>query len=125
MTALDNHVSKRRDNHSFYKNILKDVLTVQFLEEPNHHFSNRWLSCVLLDSHKTQEELRMLFESENIETRPLWKPMHQQPIFKDCPKYINGVSDNLFEKGLCLPSGSNLTEGEQSRVSDVFRTYFG
>ena len=125
MTILDGHVSKRRDNHSFYKALLQDESAVDFLNEPEHHFSNRWLSCILLVSHKTQEELRSLFESENIETRPLWKPMHQQPIFKDCPSYINGVSDSLFNKGLCLPSGSNLTENELSRIAEVFRTFFG
>jgi len=125
MTILDSHVSKRRDNHRFYKNLLKEISTVQFLEEPNHHFSNRWLSCILLDSHKTREELRILFESENIETRPLWKPMHQQPIFIDCPSYTNGISDDLFNRGLCLPSGSNLTKDELSRISEIFKTYFG
>ncbi|MBT8271281.1 MAG: DegT/DnrJ/EryC1/StrS family aminotransferase, partial [Bacteroidia bacterium] len=69
-------------------------------------------------------DIRTHFESKNIECRPLWKPMHQQPVFKDAPKYLNGVSDRLFEKGLCLPSGSNLTEDELDRVVQTFKSYF-
>lgn len=125
MTILEAHVAKRRNNHEFYKNTLKEVDSVSFLEEPKDHFSNRWLSCILLDSFKTKEELRQLFEKDNIETRPLWKPMHQQPIFKDNPSYLNGVSDDLFDKGLCLPSGSNLTNEEFDRIFEVFRFFFG
>ena len=125
MTILDNHVSKRRDNYEVYKSALKEIDSICFLSEPNNHFSNRWLSCILLESYKVKEELRLMFENENIETRPLWKPMHQQPIFKDYPNYLNGVSDGLFEKGLCLPSGSNLTNDDLSRVINVFKTFFG
>ena len=125
MTVLDSHVNKRRHNYKAYENALKNIDPVSFLDEPGHHFSNRWLSCILLESYKVKEELRLMFENENIETRPLWKPMHQQPIFKDSPQYLNGVSDNLFEKGLCLPSGSNLTDGELSRILAVFKSYFG
>ncbi len=125
MTILEEHVAKRRSNHEFYKNVLKEIDSVGFLDEPSDHFSNRWLSCILLDSFKTKEELRLLFEKDNIETRPLWKPMHQQPIFKDNPSYLNGISDDLFEKGLCLPSGSNLTDEELERILNVFKCFFG
>ncbi|MUU77196.1 DegT/DnrJ/EryC1/StrS family aminotransferase [Winogradskyella endarachnes] len=124
MTILDSHVANRRANFEFYKNAFKDISQISFLMEPEGYFSNRWLSCILLDSKSTREGLRLALEKENIESRPLWKPMHQQPVFKDSPSYLNGVSDELFEKGLCLPSGSNLTEIELNRVVSAINTYF-
>lgn len=124
MTVLDSHVTKRRANHAFYEDALSGIENITFLQEPEGYFSNRWLSCILLDSQLTREGLRLALEKENIESRPLWKPMHQQPVFKDAPCYLNGVSDNLFEKGLCLPSGSNMTDMERNRVSMAIKTYF-
>ena len=124
MTVLDSHVAKRRSNHEFYRDALSGNEHVAFLKEPKGYFSNRWLSCILLKSNAAREGLRLALEKENIESRPLWKPMHQQPVFKDAPSYLNGVSDELFEKGLCLPSGSNLTDIERYRVLDVIKTYF-
>ena len=124
MTVLDNHVSKRRQNFEFYKEHLDSIGDIEFLNEPNGSFSNRWLSCILTPNLKTREALRQLLEINNIETRPLWKPMHQQPIFKDAPSYTNGVSDTLFERGLCLPSGSNLTENELDRIISIIKSYF-
>ena len=116
MTVLDERVNKRRSIFNLYVDSFKEIKEITFLNEPEGYFSNRWLTCITLPSLKMREELRLTLEKENIESRPLWKPMHQQPIFKDYPKYLNGVSDTLFEKGLCLPSGSNLTEGELDRV---------
>lgn len=124
MTILDSHVAKRRSNHELYLNSLKDNNNITFLQEPEGHFSNRWLTAVLLDSKETREDLRLALEKENIESRPLWKPMHQQPIFEDSPSYINGVADELFDRGLCLPSGSNLTNEELDRVISAINTYF-
>lgn len=124
MTILDSHVAKRRSNHEMYLNSFKDNDKITFLQEPEGHFSNRWLTAVLLDSKETREGLRLALEKENIESRPLWKPMHQQPVFKDSPSYINGVADELFERGLCLPSGSNLTNEELDRVISAINTYF-
>lgn len=124
MTILDDHVEKRRSNHEFYQNAFRDNDNIVFLPEPQGHFSNRWLSCILLDSHSEREGLRLALEKENIESRPLWKPMHQQPVFKNAPRYLNGVSDELFEKGLCLPSGSNLTDMELERVHTTIKRYF-
>ncbi|MDH7913965.1 aminotransferase class I/II-fold pyridoxal phosphate-dependent enzyme [Winogradskyella sp. SYSU M77433] len=124
MTILNKHVAKRRANHEFYQNAFKDIDEITFLPEPEGHFSNRWLTCVLLDSKETREALRLALEKENIESRPLWKPMHQQPIFKDSPSYLNGVSDDLFNRGLCLPSGSNLSDEELNRVVSTINTYF-
>lgn len=124
MTILDSHVANRRSNHELYYNTFKSIEQITFLQEPNGHFSNRWLSCILLDSFETREGLRLALENENIESRPLWKPMHQQPVFKDAPSYLNGVSDDLFNRGLCLPSGSNLSKEELDRVISAINTYF-
>ncbi|WP_179334798.1 DegT/DnrJ/EryC1/StrS family aminotransferase [Winogradskyella costae] len=124
MRILDSHVAKRRSNHQFYFDAFNHNSKITFLKEPKGYFSNRWLSCILLDSKETREGLRLALEKENIESRPLWKPMHQQPIFKDYPSYLNGVSDELFEKGLCLPSGSNLTDNELERIASTINSYF-
>lgn len=124
MTILDSHVEKRRSNHELYFNTFKDNKQITFLKEPKGHYSNRWLSCILLDSFETREGLRLALEKENIESRPLWKPMHQQPVFKDAPSYLNGVSDELFNRGLCLPSGSNLSKEELDRVISAINMYF-
>jgi len=124
MTVLDKHVELRRKNYEFYSNLLSTHDSVELLCEPPHFHSNRWLSCILLDSYKTRESLRFAFDKENIETRPLWKPMHQQPVFNNCEKYLNGVSDNLFERGLCLPSGSNLSSEELERIHKVLKDFF-
>ncbi len=125
MLALDKYISTRRQNYVLYKERLKEFDTIRFLDEPKNHFSSRWLTCVLTESFSKREELRTFFEKENIETRPLWKPMHQQPIFKDVPKYINGISDELHNKGLCLPSGSNLTENDFDRIIHCFTEIYG
>lgn len=125
MLALDEYVSKRRQNYALYKEYLNEFDSITFLDEPKHHFSNRWLTCVLTESYKDREELRTFFEKDNIEARPLWKPMHQQPIFKDVPKYLNGISDELHKKGLCLPSGSNLTENDFDRIIHCFTEVYG
>lgn len=122
LTVLDNYVEKRRAIFENYKNELIDE-RIHFATEPEGYFSNRWLSCIQTDSFATREGIRMALEAENIESRPLWKPMHQQPIFKNSVNYLNGVSDDLFEKGLCLPSGSNLTDNELDRIISVIKTY--
>ncbi|MEM9680320.1 MAG: DegT/DnrJ/EryC1/StrS family aminotransferase [Bacteroidota bacterium] len=124
MTILDSHVAKRRANFEHYKAAFKDIDNISFLSEPEGHYSNRWLTCISLGSSETKEGIRLALEAENIESRPLWKPMHQQPVFKDAPMYNNGVSDDLFDKGLCLPSGSNLTDDDRNRVVSVVKTYF-
>ena len=124
MEFLERNIQLRRKNHQFYQEILpKDKCKI--LEEPNeNYYSNFWLSTILLDSFEKREELRLAFESENIESRPLWKPMHLQPVFSDYPFYGNGISEDLFNRGLCLPSGSNLTEEEKERISSVLKYFF-
>lgn len=125
MTILDSHVNNRRSNHEFYVESLAPISQITFLNESRGFFSNRWLSCILLDSIETRESLRHSLEKENIESRPLWKPMHQQPIFKSYPSYLNGVSDDLFDRGLCLPSGSNLTNEDRERIINTINQLFG
>lgn len=114
--VLDERVQARRANFEFYKKELSGIEDISFSEEPEGFFSNRWLTCILFDSKETREKIRLRLESENIESRPLWKPMHQQPLFQKYPSYLNGVSDDLFERGLSLPSGSNLSKTDLIRI---------
>ncbi len=125
MEVLDEHVALRRNNHKFYLNFFKEKESVNVLCEPTQdYFSNHWLSAIELDSFEKREALRLAFEAEDIETRPLWKPMHLQPVFSNCPYYGSDVSEKLFNKGLCLPSGSNLKEDEKNRIKAVLELFF-
>ena len=124
LEVLDNRVKARRANYEFYKKELAHIEKITFTDEPNGFYSNRWLTTILLDSYKTREKIRLALEKENIEARPLWKPMHLQPIFKKYPAYTNGVSEDLFERGLCLPSGSNLTKEDLNRVANAITNCF-
>jgi len=123
MEVIEDRVKKRRENNSFYKENLGKYDGINFLEEPGEeYFSNHWLTTILLDPlkiRKTPEELQLALEKENIESRPLWKPMHLQPVFASCPAYLNGSSEELFNKGLCLPSGSNMTDDDRERVVET------
>ncbi|MDR8392374.1 aminotransferase class I/II-fold pyridoxal phosphate-dependent enzyme [Aliifodinibius sp. S!AR15-10] len=136
--VLDERVTTRRANHDFYFRELNgswlemEILNsefgilnssptgIYFLKEPDGYYSNRWLTTILVNPKETRgvtrEQIRIELEKKNIETRPLWKPMHMQPLYHGSPYYGNGISDKLFEYGLCLPSGSNLTEEERERV---------
>jgi dTDP-4-amino-4,6-dideoxygalactose transaminase len=123
MEVIKDRVEQRRANYEFYKTKLSIKKNITFIEEPDGFYSNRWLSCILLKNYEEREEIRLTLEKENIESRPLWKPMHLQPIFSEYPSYINDVSEALFEKGLCLPSGSNLLEVEKKRVVDEIYSF--
>ena len=128
MEVLEAHVNLRREMHDFYVNFFKDIEGVSVFQEPNADFhSNFWLTCIVIDSDrlgKTREDLRLALETENIESRPLWKPMHLQPIFEEYPFYGGKFSEQLFENGLCLPSGSNLTESDKVRISSTLYHFF-
>jgi dTDP-4-amino-4,6-dideoxygalactose transaminase len=126
MEVLDKHVSLRREMHSFYKSVFEKIKEASLFSEFNeNYFSNFWLSTIIFnDNKKNPEELRLLFERENIETRPLWKPMHLQPIFKDAPYYGGNISETLFKNGLCLPSGSNLIVHDKERIKECLNNYF-
>ncbi len=116
MEVLNERVTARRRNFEFYKKKLEGIKEISFVNEPEGFYSNRWLTAILTDSYDTREKIRISLENEQIESRPLWKPMHMQPIFLTYPAYLNDVSENLFERGLCLPSGSNLTSNDLERV---------
>ena len=125
MKVLEKRVEQRRSNFEYYKNELSDINGLEFQPELESSFSNRWLTAITVDPKLTngitREDIRLALDKENIESRPLWKPMHLQPIFKDAPSYVNGTSEKLFEDGLCLPSGSNLTEEDLDRIVGVIK----
>ena len=127
MEVLDSHVKLRRKMNLFYQELFDDFDDIDVFVEPNETvFSNHWLSCITfsnLTSNFNPDGFRNELLKENIESRPLWKPMHLQPVFKDAPFYENGIGKNLFEKGLCLPSGSNLHDGERHRITEVITKY--
>jgi dTDP-4-amino-4,6-dideoxygalactose transaminase len=129
MEVLDKRVEQRRENNKRYREMLKPVEGISFLNEPDGHFSNYWLTTILADPLKTggitREDIRLALEKENIEARPLWKPMHLQPVFSGSPFFGNGISDRLFKNGLCLPSGTNLTDGDFDRIFKVLSLLFG
>ena len=128
LTVLAERVAARRANYRFYQTLLGEVKGVHFLPEPKEYFSNRWLSCLLIDPSLTggitREDVRLAMEKENIECRPLWKPMHLQPLFQDAPYFGNHYSEELFDLGLCLPSGSNLTDDQQQRIANQLKNVF-
>jgi dTDP-4-amino-4,6-dideoxygalactose transaminase len=121
MEVLGDRVEARRNNFYFYKKQLSNVSGISFLDEIDGVFSNRWLTCILTDSYETRENLRRILEKENIESRPLWKPMHLQPVFENAISYTNGVSEDLFQRGLCLPSGSSMEQEDLERVCQIIK----
>jgi dTDP-4-amino-4,6-dideoxygalactose transaminase len=130
MQVLDKHVALRRKMHDFYLDYFRNIEGVIVFSEPNQdYFSNHWLSSITIDpkltNGVTREMVRLAFEAENIESRPLWKPMHLQPVFEKYPYYGNKVAETLFENGLCLPSGSNLTDPDRFRIAKVVSRVFG
>ena len=127
--VLDQRVQQRRGMNSFYQKQFADSSEITVFKEPDHtYFSNHWLSAITWDPKVSpdldKEQIRVLFEDQMIETRPLWKPMHLQPVFKDAPYYGTTIAEQLFDHGLCLPSGSNLTEEERDRISDAISEAF-
>lgn len=126
MEVLDSHVALRREMNQFYRALFSDYENIEVFIEPNgDYLSNHWLSCIKFvnKADKNPDGLREFLLKENIETRPLWKPMHLQPIFKDAPFYGDGTSEALFESGLCLPSGSNLSDGDRERIHEGVKAY--
>jgi dTDP-4-amino-4,6-dideoxygalactose transaminase len=125
MLVLNDRVAQRRYNFEFYKKALAGYAGISFVAVLPGAFANRWLTCILVEpsktNGKTREDIRIALEKENIECRPLWKPMHLQPVFDDAPFYGDGTSEKLFDDGLCLPSGSNLTDEDLNRVVDAIK----
>lgn len=124
LRVLDQRVAQRRQVFDFYSKALSGLPGISLPAESSEVLSNRWLTTILLSPSKTAvtpEQIRVALEQENIESRPLWKPMHLQPVFKDSPSYVNGVSEKLFATGLCLPSTSSLTEHQLNRVTETIQ----
>ena len=124
MFVLEEHVARRREIHDLYVKLLDGVKGVKVMCQPEggEFNSNYWLTCITVDPEEagfTREDVRLALDGDNIESRPLWKPMHLQPVFKEAPFYGNGTSERLFEIGLCLPSGSMLTDQDIERVAKV------
>jgi len=128
MEVLNSRIDQRRQNFEFYKNRFSHIPFFMFNTELPGYFSNRWLSCILIDVNKdnkiTREDIRLTLEAVNIESRPLWKPMHVQPVFAGSLFFGGNVSESLFNDGLCLPSGSNLTMSDLELVGDTIDTLF-
>lgn len=117
MEVLAERVNQRRAMHAFYQELFKDFKDIQLLTEENENlFSNHWLSVILLKDYEQREKLRLALAEENIESRPLWKPMHMQPVFSNAMYFGEKVSEDAFNRGLCLPSGSNLTDEDRDRI---------
>lgn len=125
MLVLNEHIARRRAIHTLYSEWLKDVDGIEVKQNPSADYdSNFWLTCILVDPEKcgvTADQIRVELEKENIESRLLWRPMHMQPVYKDNPYYGTDVSEKLFNKGLCLPSGSLLTDDDICKVVDKIR----
>jgi dTDP-4-amino-4,6-dideoxygalactose transaminase len=119
MLVLDRHMAARRKIYERYLQVLGQHEYIAFLDEPDGHYSNRWLTCILLPDKKTRDRLMDVLSVENIESRPLWKPLHLQPVFRDVPFFGSGVSEDLFSRGLCLPSGSDLKNQVQNRIINL------
>ncbi len=127
MEVLYTRIDQRRANHQFYKEIFEDWAGVRLFTEPSsQYFSNHWLSAILIDEGKAKfdkENLRLELLRNNIECVPLWKPLHLQPVFANAPYYGANVAEKLFEEGLCLPSGSNLTDDDRERIKKVIVSF--
>jgi len=129
LEVIGDRLEKRREMNRFYRLLLGKIPGIEFLTEPaGRFFSNHWLTSITINPEKTdgitREKVRQHLEKENIETRPLWKPMHLQPVFKDYPAYVNGTSEKLFRNGLCLPSGSNLSSSDKERIVEALTGVF-
>jgi dTDP-4-amino-4,6-dideoxygalactose transaminase len=129
LEVLDLRVQQRRKINAFYHELFDGIEGITFLEEPDNNFySNYWLTTIIVDPDRTKgisrEDLRLAFEKDNIEARPIWKPMHIQPVFREYHCYNQHVAERIFERGLCLPSGSNLTNEEKQRITKVILDTF-
>jgi dTDP-4-amino-4,6-dideoxygalactose transaminase len=126
LEVLEERVAQKRSIKSFYKQELSSIKEISILVENQGNFSNFWLTTILLSENSTidREQLRLHLEKDNIESRPLWKPMHLQPVFKECKAYVNGVSEDLFNRGLCLPSGTIMSSEDLKRVVNKIKELY-
>ncbi len=128
MEVLSEHIARRRAIHALYTEQLAECQGISVKQNPSTEFdSNFWLTCIEVDptlcNGKSADDIRLYLETQNIESRLLWRPMHTQPIFADCPYYGDGVSERIFERGLCLPSGSSLSDEQIIRVANAIKQF--
>lgn len=126
LETIDHKVQRRREINAFYREALGDVPGIQFMPEAPYGKSNCWLTCVTIDPSKfraSNEDIRLFLETHNIESRHVWKPMHMQPVFAGCEMFGGSVSEDLFARGLCLPSGSSLFKSDLERVCGLIRQF--
>jgi pyridoxal phosphate-dependent aminotransferase EpsN len=124
LTVIEERVAKRREHFNFYHSHLKDLPGIDFMPEPDYSRGNRWLTCITVDPSRfgnTCDDIRLRLEQDNIESRPIWKPMHIQPVFAGCRTRGGTVSEEIFRTGLCLPSGSSLSDADRMRVVRIVR----
>ena len=124
LKVIEERVAARRRNFELYRKALKGMPGISFMPEAAYGRSNRWLTCITVEPKEfgaSREDIRLALEAENIEARPVWKPMHLQPVFASCRKRAGDTAAEIFAKGLCLPSGSNLREEDINRVSAIVR----
>jgi pyridoxal phosphate-dependent aminotransferase EpsN len=124
LKVIEDRVAARRKNFDYYARALKDTPGISFMPEASYGRSNKWLTCILVEPTEygaTREDIRLLLEAENIESRPIWKPMHMQPVFKTCRKRGGEVAEGIFRDGLCLPSGSNLSVEDLDRIVSIIK----
>ena len=128
MEVLSEHIARRRAIHTLYTEQLAECQGISVKQNPSTEFdSNFWLTCIEVDptlcNGKSADDIRLYLETQNVESRLLWRPMHTQPIFADCPYYGDGVSERIFERGLCLPSGSSLSDEQIIRVANAIKQF--
>ncbi|OHD78693.1 MAG: aminotransferase DegT [Sulfuricurvum sp. GWF2_44_89] len=121
MEVLSERIERRREIFNLYQQELNAIEGLSFMPELPSSVGNRWLTTILLPERLSPENIRVALEKENIESRPLWKPMHAQPLFKDAPRRTNGTSDTFFERGICLPSGSSMDNDDIQRILSVLK----
>ncbi len=124
LESLEERVEKRRANFAAYSELLADLPGLEFMPEPGYGRSNRWLTCLTLDRRAfgaSPDQIRLALEAEDIEARPIWKPMHLQPLYRNCRVRERGIGADLFERGLCLPSGTQLARADLERVASIVR----
>lgn len=128
MTVLEDHIAHHRHVHDLYAKAFADMEGITLHHAPNADYNpNYWLSTILIDPEKTgfdYEQLRVALDAANVETRPLWKPMHLQPVYKDNPCYVDGTSEKLFQKGLCLPAGPYVTDRDVAYIVEEIRSLY-
>ena len=127
LKVLEQRIQKKREINQIYQDTIGDLQGISLQPELENTFSNKWLTTILIDEKETtvnKDKILSAFSKENIDSRPLWKPMHLQPVFSSAPAYTNGISEHLFKSGLCLPSGTNLSYSDLERICKIIQKFY-